>query len=69
MFIWNYKIANVDMINHAIELFDWNKLFESEHVDNQFCLFNKNVLNIFPNSVPTKLLPIVTEIHHDLRMK
>ena len=56
-------------MNHAIELFDWNKLFESENVDNQFCLFNKNVLNIFPNFVPTKLLPIVTEIHHGLRVK
>ena len=67
--IWNYKKADVDMINRAIELFDWNKLFESKNVHHQVCLFNKNVLNVFPNFVPAKLLLVITKIHHGLMMK
>ena len=45
-----------DLINHSIESFDWSKLFSGKNVHEQVELFNKTLLNIFYNFIPTKTI-------------
>ena len=54
--IQNYKKAGIDMINRAIELFDWGKVLEGKNVHDQVCLFNKAILNIFHNFIFNKTI-------------
>ena len=55
---WDYGKAQFDLINKAIENFDWNKLFSGQDIHNQVKLFNTTILNIFRNFIPiySKLL-------------
>ena len=45
--------TNENMISRAIELFDWDKLFEGI---NFICLFNKTILSVFHNFVLNKTI-------------
>ena len=38
--IWDYGKAQFDLINKAIENFDWDKLFSGQDIHNQVNLFN-----------------------------
>ena len=49
---WDYGKAQFDLINKAIENFDWNKLFSGQDIHNQVKLFNTTILNIFRNFIP-----------------
>ena len=53
--VWDYGKAQVNLINKAIENFDWNELFSGKNIHNQIKLFNTTILNIFRNFVPNKL--------------
>ena len=46
--IWDYGKSRFDLINEAIENFDWNK--------DQVNLFNTTILNIFQNFIPNKVI-------------
>ena len=54
--IWDYGKAHFDLINKAIENFDWNKLFSSQDIHDQVNLFNTTILNIFRNFIPNKVI-------------
>ena len=45
--VCDYGKSQFDLINKAIENFDWNKLFSGQDIHNQVSLFNKKILNIF----------------------
>ena len=47
--IWNYKRANIDLINCSIKNCDWPSLFLGKDVNQQVEIFNKTLLNIFHN--------------------
>ena len=51
----DYGKAQFDLINKAIEKFDWNKLFSGQDIHNQVSLFNTTILNIFRNFIPNKV--------------
>ena len=42
------------MVNHTVEIFNWEKLLENKNVNDQLYLFNKTMLNIFHNFIPNK---------------
>ena len=48
-----YVTTNENMISRAIELFDWDKLFEGINV---ICLFNKTILSVFHNFILNKTI-------------
>ena len=54
--VWDYGKAQVNLINKAIENFDWNELFSGQNIHNQIKLFNTTILNIFRNFVPNKVI-------------
>ena len=54
--IWDYGKAQFDLINEAIENFDWNKPFPGQDIHNQVNLFNTTILNIFQNFIPNKII-------------
>ena len=49
--ISDYSKAQFDLINKAIENFDWNKLFSTQDIHNQVNLFNATILSIFRNFI------------------
>ena len=54
--IWDYGKAQFDLINKAIENFDWNKLFSGQDIHDQVNLFDTTILNIFRNFIPNKVV-------------
>ena len=54
--VWDFSKAQFDLINKAIENFDWNKLFSGQDIHNQVNLFNTAILNIFRNFIPNKFI-------------
>ena len=54
--IWDYDKAQFDLINRAIENFDWNKRFSGQDIHNQVNLFNTTILNIFRKFTPNKVI-------------
>ena len=47
--IWDYSNANVEVINSAIESFNWENDFDGKDIHAQVALFNETLLNIFSN--------------------
>ena len=54
--VWNYGNTESDLINHAIDQFDWVNLFLDKNINAQVTLFNWNRLNIFHNFIPNKII-------------
>ena len=54
--IWNYNRAETDLINCAIKNCDWPSLFLGKNVHQQVGIFNKTLLNIFHNYIPSKFI-------------
>ena len=54
--IWNYNRAETDLINRTIENCDWPSLFLGKNVHQQVEIFNKTLLNIFHNYIPSKFI-------------
>ena len=50
--IFRYSQANVDHIQQAINLFDWQNAFLNTDVDAQVFIFSNTVLNILNNYIP-----------------
>ena len=75
--VWSYDLANVEQINRAISLFDWESALSSLDVNEQVNHFNDTLLNIFRNFIPHKLIKcnnkdapwITSEIKTCLRKK
>ena len=54
--VWDYGKAQTDLINCAIDQFDWVNLFLDKNINDQVILFNRTILNIFHNFIPNKLI-------------
>ena len=52
--IWHYQLANVDLIQRAIEQFSWEKSFRNLNINEMVFLFNKTIKNIFSNFIPNE---------------
>ena len=53
---WDYGKAQTDLINRAIDQFDWINLFLDKNINEQVILFNRTILNIFHNVIPNKII-------------
>ena len=54
--VWDYEKAQADLINRAIDRFDWVNLFLDKNINEQVLLFNRTILNIFHNFIPNKII-------------
>ena len=54
--VWDYGKAQTDLINRAIDQFDWVNLFLDKNINEQVILFNRTILNIFHNFIPNKII-------------
>ena len=54
--VWDYGKAQTDLINRAIDQFDWVNLFLDKNINEQVILFNQTILNIFHNFIPNKVI-------------
>ena len=50
--VWDHGKAQFDLVNVAIENFDWNKLLSGHNIRNQINLFNRTILKFFRNFIP-----------------
>ena len=54
--VWDYKNADSQSINKAIEMFNWEKLFQNKNIHDQLKLFNETIVNIVSNYIPNKFI-------------
>ena len=52
----DYGKAQTDLINRAIDQFEWCNLFLDININEQVTLFNRTILNIFHNVIPNKII-------------
>ena len=53
---WDYKNADSQSINKAIEMFNWEKLFQNKNIHDQLKLFNETIVSIVSNYIPNKFI-------------
>ena len=53
--VWDYGNDQTDLINRAIDQFDWMNLFLDKNITEEVILFNRTILNIFHNVIPNKI--------------
>ena len=56
--VWDYKKADSNSIRKALDLVNWERLFDQKSIDGQIATFNDTVLNTFRNFVPNKYITI-----------
>ena len=56
--VWDYKKIDPNSIRKALDLVNWERLFDQKSIDAQVATFNDTVLNIFRNFVPNKYMTI-----------
>ena len=54
--VWDYKKANADSIQKALEKTDWGFLFSNKTVHQQVKILNNTLMNVFSNFIPNKLV-------------
>ena len=54
--VWQYREANADFINRAINNFNWEKAFSNTDINEKVSLFNKTMLNVLNNCIPHKTI-------------
>ena len=55
--VWDYKRANTDAIINSVTQVDWEFLFLNKNNHQQVNIFNKTLINVFPNFIPNKYVP------------
>ena len=53
---WDYKNADLQSINKAIEMFNREKLSQNKNIHDQLKLFNEKIVNIVSNYIPNKCI-------------
>ena len=53
--IWDYRNANVEPINSAIESFNLENAFDGKDIHVQVVFFNKTLLSNFSNFIPSRM--------------
>ena len=56
--VWDYKKADPNSIRTALDLVNWDRLFDQKRIDAQAARFNDTVLNTFLNFVPNKYITV-----------
>ena len=54
--VWDNKNADSQSINKAIEMFNWEKLFQNKNIHDQLKLFNETIVSIVSNYIPNKFI-------------
>ena len=54
--VWDYGKAQTDLINRAIDQFDWANFFLDKNINEQVIIFNRTILNIFHNFIQNKII-------------
>ena len=54
--VWDYKNADSQSINKAIEIFNWEKLFQNKNIHHQLKLFIETIVNTVSNYIPNKCI-------------
>ena len=54
--VWDYRKAQTDLVNFAIDHFDWVNLFLDKNINEQVIFFNRTILNIFHKFIPNKII-------------
>ena len=54
--VWDYGKAQTNLINRAIDTFDWVDLLLEKNYNEQVILFNGNILNNFHNFIPNQII-------------
>ena len=61
---WDYKKANTNLVQKALNTIDWNKLFSNANVEKQVNIMNETLFNIFHTLLEVKSLQLTAKIHH-----
>ena len=56
--IWDYKKADTKVIRKALDLVNWERLFDNKDINSQVTVLNETILNVFRNYVPNKYITI-----------
>ena len=56
--VWDYKKADEKSIRKALDLVNWERLFDHKNIDSQVMTLNETILNVFRNYVPNKYITI-----------
>ena len=56
--IWDYKKADSVKIRKALDLINWERLFNNKNINKQVSILNQTILNVFSNYVPNKYITI-----------
>ena len=54
--IWDYNNDDTEKIKKSIEHVHWENIFNHKNPHQQVAIFNKTIINIFPNFVPNRLI-------------
>ena len=54
--VWDYKNSDSQSINKAIEMFNWEKLFQNKNIHDHLKLFNETIVNIASDYIPNKFI-------------
>ena len=58
MLVWDYKKADSANIRKALDLVNWERLFDHKDINTQTMTLNETKLNVFRNYVPNKYTTI-----------
>ena len=56
--IWDYKKTDSVKIRKALDLINWERLFNNKNINEQVSILNETILNVFNNYVPNKNITI-----------
>ena len=56
--IWDYKKADPVKIRKALDLINWERLFNKKNINEQVSILNETILNVFSNYVPNKYITV-----------
>ena len=62
--IWDYRKANIDSIQKALEQINWRFLFSNKSVHQQVKILNSTLMNVFSNFIPNKLVTFNSKDPH-----
>ena len=67
--VWHYKNAKTELIGRSIGIFDWEKAFSNNSLDEKVAIFNRTILNIHMILFLMKQLCVMRDIHLGLMTK
>ena len=59
--VWDYHLANVDLIRHNLGNFDWETNFQNKCPDEMVKMFSEFFLNLMEANIPNKVITVNDE--------